>query len=60
MHVMKRDRQISIRLSEETVAALQRLADADARPAAAYMRLVLERHVVEAGQQARKGKASRS
>jgi predicted DNA-binding protein len=42
---MKRDKQTTIRLSEETLAALQRLADADDRPLAAYIRLALERHI---------------
>jgi len=42
---MKRDRQTTIRISEDALEALQELADSDSRPLAAYIRLVLERHI---------------
>jgi predicted DNA-binding protein len=42
---MKRDKQIGIRLAVNTVDALQALANADKRPLAAYIRLLLEAHV---------------
>jgi predicted DNA-binding protein len=42
---MKQDRQTTIRLSDETLSALQALADEDSRPLAQYLRLVLEAHV---------------
>lgn len=42
---MKQDKQISFRLSQETLDALQALANKDSRSLASYIRLTLEQHV---------------
>ena len=44
---MKKTAQIAVRLSQEMYDQLQRLADADRRSVANYVRLVLEEYVAK-------------
>ncbi|AHB50383.1 hypothetical protein W911_15460 [Hyphomicrobium nitrativorans NL23] len=45
---MKKDTSVNVRLTSELKAALQKLANADARKLSAYIELVLSAHVTAA------------
>lgn len=47
MNLMKKNSQITIRISDEFHDKLRRLAEEDRRPVASYVAIVLERHVEE-------------
>ena len=52
-HPMKKDTQLSIRLSSELRAALQALADEEQRKLSDYITLVLTKHVARSQSRAR-------
>jgi hypothetical protein len=50
---------LHIRVSEDTAAALRRMADEDHRKLAPYIQLILDRYVAEQGEKTRKKRGDR-